>query len=276
MVEGAGAGHVGLFVGAGADPRGLPLGYAGVRAEGFDQVVGGPGRNAVDAGFRDHGVEGLVDPASAFEQAGEEAPCPQLGIESSRPPAWAAAALSRCPLRQPVQDSVRSRPTLRRSPQWPRPRSVPAAGARRPGGRAQGRLLIVTGQLLRIALGGTSAQLVNAGHPWPYRLRDGTVTELALAVNMPFGVPIQGAYRAEPRPAPRRSAPAPHGRHAGTRGRSRRPARPALQDRRRPPPRSRMPRRRGIRRLRRPAAQGRRHRPMPRLARPQATTSMTI
>ncbi|MFE5861692.1 PP2C family protein-serine/threonine phosphatase [Streptomyces virginiae] len=57
-----------------------------------------------------------------------------------------------------------------------------------------GRQTLATGQLLRIALDGTGAQLVNAGHPWPLRLRDGTVDELSLAVNMPFGVSAQGAY----------------------------------------------------------------------------------
>ncbi|MEV7385947.1 PP2C family protein-serine/threonine phosphatase [Streptomyces sp. NPDC091215] len=51
-----------------------------------------------------------------------------------------------------------------------------------------GRQTFATGQLLRIALDGTSSQLVNAGHPWPLRLRDGTVDELRLAVNLPFGV----------------------------------------------------------------------------------------
>ncbi|MFE6847728.1 PP2C family protein-serine/threonine phosphatase [Streptomyces sp. NPDC057686] len=56
---------------------------------------------------------------------------------------------------------------------------------------------IATGQLLRIALDGTHAQLVNAGHPWPYLLRDGAVTELSLAVNMPFGIPSQGAYEVQ-------------------------------------------------------------------------------
>ncbi|MFF0549670.1 PP2C family protein-serine/threonine phosphatase [Streptomyces sp. NPDC004311] len=60
-----------------------------------------------------------------------------------------------------------------------------------------GNRSIATGQLLRIALDGTSARLVNAGHPWPYRLRDGAVTELRLAVNMPFGVPMQGDYRVQ-------------------------------------------------------------------------------
>ncbi|MFF3728090.1 PP2C family protein-serine/threonine phosphatase [Streptomyces erythrochromogenes] len=57
-----------------------------------------------------------------------------------------------------------------------------------------GRRTIATGQLVRIALDGSSARLVNAGHPWPLRLRDGTVDELQLAVNMPFCVSDQGAY----------------------------------------------------------------------------------
>ncbi|MEU8893311.1 PP2C family protein-serine/threonine phosphatase [Streptomyces sp. NPDC048442] len=57
-----------------------------------------------------------------------------------------------------------------------------------------GRRTFATGQLLRIALDGSSAQLVNAGHPWPLRLRDGAVEEIKLKVNLPFGVPVQGAY----------------------------------------------------------------------------------
>ncbi|MGW6420467.1 PP2C family protein-serine/threonine phosphatase [Streptomyces sp. NPDC055055] len=60
-----------------------------------------------------------------------------------------------------------------------------------------GNRSIATGQLLRIALDGSGVQLVNAGHPWPLRLRNGTVTELRLAVNMPFGVPMQGAYQVQ-------------------------------------------------------------------------------
>lgn len=58
-----------------------------------------------------------------------------------------------------------------------------------------GRQSLATGQLVRIALDGSGAQLVNAGHPWPLRLRDGAVTELRLAVDLPFGIPAQGAYR---------------------------------------------------------------------------------
>lgn len=60
-----------------------------------------------------------------------------------------------------------------------------------------GRRTFATGQLLRIALDGTGAQLVNAGHPWPLRLRDGTVDEIPLRINLPFGVPAQGPYQVQ-------------------------------------------------------------------------------
>lgn len=60
-----------------------------------------------------------------------------------------------------------------------------------------GRKTFATGQLMRIALDGSGAQLVNAGHPWPLRLRDGHVEELRLAVNLPFGVAGQGPYRVQ-------------------------------------------------------------------------------
>ncbi|MFV0131805.1 PP2C family protein-serine/threonine phosphatase [Streptomyces sp. HMX87] len=62
---------------------------------------------------------------------------------------------------------------------------------------AHGRRTFATGQLLRIALDGSSAQLVNAGHLWPLRLRDGTVDEIKLHINLPFGVPAQGAYQVQ-------------------------------------------------------------------------------
>ncbi|MGW1666529.1 PP2C family protein-serine/threonine phosphatase [Streptomyces microflavus] len=60
-----------------------------------------------------------------------------------------------------------------------------------------GRRTFATGQLLRIALDGTGAQIVNAGHPLPLLLRNGTVCEVRLAVNMPFGVTVQGPYRVQ-------------------------------------------------------------------------------
>ncbi|MEU3958127.1 PP2C family protein-serine/threonine phosphatase, partial [Streptomyces achromogenes] len=60
-----------------------------------------------------------------------------------------------------------------------------------------GRGAWVTGQLLRIGLDGGGAQLVNAGHPWPLRLRDGTVEEVPLRVDLPFGVPAAVPYRVQ-------------------------------------------------------------------------------
>ncbi|MFD8308385.1 PP2C family protein-serine/threonine phosphatase [Streptomyces sp. NPDC059690] len=60
-----------------------------------------------------------------------------------------------------------------------------------------GRRTFVTGQLVRIALDGSGAQLVNAGHPWPLRLREGRVEVLRLAVNLPFGVFWQRAYQVQ-------------------------------------------------------------------------------
>ncbi|MFF7965292.1 PP2C family protein-serine/threonine phosphatase [Streptomyces sp. NPDC007903] len=51
-----------------------------------------------------------------------------------------------------------------------------------------GRRTFATGQLLRIALDGSRAQIVNAGHVWPLRLRDGVVEQIPLHVNLPFGV----------------------------------------------------------------------------------------
>ncbi|MFI8178591.1 PP2C family protein-serine/threonine phosphatase [Streptomyces microflavus] len=60
-----------------------------------------------------------------------------------------------------------------------------------------GRRTFATGQLLRIPLDGSQAQIINAGHPRPLLLRNGTVEEVRLAANMPFGVAQQGAYRVQ-------------------------------------------------------------------------------
>ncbi|GGM16369.1 hypothetical protein GCM10010129_70700 [Streptomyces fumigatiscleroticus] len=60
-----------------------------------------------------------------------------------------------------------------------------------------GHNTFATGQLLRIALDSGSARLVNAGHPWPLRLRDGTVDEVHLDVNLPFGIRAQGPYQVQ-------------------------------------------------------------------------------
>ncbi|MEU5834030.1 PP2C family protein-serine/threonine phosphatase [Streptomyces diacarni] len=55
----------------------------------------------------------------------------------------------------------------------------------------------VTGQLLRIDLTTGRALMVNAGHPWPLRLRDGHVSEVEPAVDLPFGSPWHGEYRVQ-------------------------------------------------------------------------------
>ncbi|MFB8749091.1 PP2C family protein-serine/threonine phosphatase [Streptomyces parvulus] len=60
-----------------------------------------------------------------------------------------------------------------------------------------GRRTFATGQLLRIALDGSSAQLVNAGHPWPLRRRENTVDEVPLDIDLPFGVPTAHAHRVQ-------------------------------------------------------------------------------
>ncbi|MGM9445251.1 PP2C family protein-serine/threonine phosphatase [Streptomyces murinus] len=61
-----------------------------------------------------------------------------------------------------------------------------------------GRHTFATGQLLRIALDGSGAQFVNAGHPRPLRLRDGVVEEVPLEADLPFGVSAAcGSYQAQ-------------------------------------------------------------------------------
>ncbi|MFJ8554263.1 PP2C family protein-serine/threonine phosphatase [Streptomyces sp. NPDC093676] len=56
---------------------------------------------------------------------------------------------------------------------------------------------MVTGQLLRVALDTGHATVVNAGHIWPLRLRDGKVEEVALFVDLPFGVTPNPGYRVQ-------------------------------------------------------------------------------
>jgi len=46
----------------------------------------------------------------------------------------------------------------------------------------------VTGQLMRIDLNSGSATIINAGHPWPLRLRNGHVEEIELDTDFPFGI----------------------------------------------------------------------------------------
>lgn len=60
-----------------------------------------------------------------------------------------------------------------------------------------GRTGFATGQLLRISLDGSRAQLVNAGHPWPLLLRDGAVQEMPLAIDVPFGLLSPASYHVQ-------------------------------------------------------------------------------
>lgn len=55
----------------------------------------------------------------------------------------------------------------------------------------------VTGQVVRIGLERQSAGIVNAGHPFPLRLRDGHVEEIELAIEMPFGIEPGRAFRVQ-------------------------------------------------------------------------------
>ncbi|MFF5857637.1 PP2C family protein-serine/threonine phosphatase [Streptomyces sp. NPDC012751] len=61
-------------------------------------------------------------------------------------------------------------------------------------GHARG---MATGQLLCVTLETGACALVNAGHPWPLRLRGGRVQELAVRVCLPFGVPLPVAYEVQ-------------------------------------------------------------------------------
>ncbi|MFF4964109.1 PP2C family protein-serine/threonine phosphatase [Streptomyces sp. NPDC001037] len=56
---------------------------------------------------------------------------------------------------------------------------------------------MTTGQLIRVELESGRCELVNAGHPWPLRLRDGRVEELTVRINLPFGVPSPAGYEVQ-------------------------------------------------------------------------------
>ncbi|MFE9686889.1 PP2C family protein-serine/threonine phosphatase [Streptomyces sp. NPDC006285] len=63
--------------------------------------------------------------------------------------------------------------------------------------REHGRPGYVTDQLLRISLIDCRTEFVDAGHPWPLRMRDGQVRELTPKVDVPFGLPTPHTYQAQ-------------------------------------------------------------------------------
>jgi serine phosphatase RsbU (regulator of sigma subunit) len=58
----------------------------------------------------------------------------------------------------------------------------------------------VTGQIVRVDLVAETAEIVNAGHPLPLRLRDGVVDEVALDADPPFGAVHGHAFRRQALP----------------------------------------------------------------------------
>lgn len=63
--------------------------------------------------------------------------------------------------------------------------------------REHGRQGYVTGQLLRISLIDGRTEFINAGHPWPLRMRDGQVREIAPKIDMSFGFHAPHRYRVQ-------------------------------------------------------------------------------
>lgn len=63
--------------------------------------------------------------------------------------------------------------------------------------REHGRRGYVTGQLLRISLIDGTTEFINAGHPWPLRMRDGEVREITPQIDMPFGLDVPHSYRVQ-------------------------------------------------------------------------------
>jgi serine phosphatase RsbU (regulator of sigma subunit) len=53
----------------------------------------------------------------------------------------------------------------------------------------------VTGQIVRVDLEAQTAEIVNAGHPPPLRLRDGVVQEVRLEADPPFGAVDEASFR---------------------------------------------------------------------------------
>ncbi|MFE2690069.1 PP2C family protein-serine/threonine phosphatase [Streptomyces mirabilis] len=63
--------------------------------------------------------------------------------------------------------------------------------------REHGHQSYVTGQLLRISLLDGTTEFINAGHPWPLRMRNGQVREITPKIDTPFGFPAPHTYRVQ-------------------------------------------------------------------------------
>jgi len=50
---------------------------------------------------------------------------------------------------------------------------------------------------MRVDLRSSAMTIVNAGHPFPYRVRDGRAEEIELAIDMPFGIEAVRAFEAQ-------------------------------------------------------------------------------
>ncbi|WP_055626731.1 PP2C family protein-serine/threonine phosphatase [Streptomyces hirsutus] len=63
--------------------------------------------------------------------------------------------------------------------------------------REHGRQGYVTGQILGISLIDGRTEFINAGHPWPLRMRNGQVREIKPKIDMPFGFHVPHRYRVQ-------------------------------------------------------------------------------
>ena len=140
--------------------------------------------------------------------------------------------------------------------------------------REHGRGGYVTGQLLRISLLDGGAEFVNAGHPWPLRMREGQVRQTVPEVDLPFGVssyfypsPTYTLSGAVAGSAAGGSAGDADGRHAGAQRQEPRSAGPDRAHPRAASPRGCPRPDRGDRRREPKSPEGRRDRHVPGLAR---------
>lgn len=150
----------------------------------------------------------LLPAASSCEAPSSPSPEPWSRLPPSpATPTTTASTTTPCTCPSPTPWATMSTPHSW-PPSWSMPRAVPAAPAEDLAEQARqthqalldhGQQTFATGQLLRIALDGTGAQLVNAYHPWPLRLRHGVAKAITCEVDHPFGlsVPMPHPYRAQ-------------------------------------------------------------------------------